>query len=168
MKHSVLFATIALFALSSCKAINREQSYPKTAEAQRDERTGNLSGDGGLLTFGSKKAAGDDASGIQVNGYLWRAALEVTSFMPLISTDPFGGVIVTDWYSFDAAPHERFKLNAVISSRNLRSDAIRVTVFKQVRKQGQWVDMPADAAVARQLEDQILTEARKIRVSGKK
>ena len=54
--------------------------------------------------FGTSKTSRDDGSGgagsaLGVNAYLWRGALDTLSFMPLASADPFGGVIITDWYS---------------------------------------------------------------------
>ena len=47
--------------------------------------------------------AADNAATIGVNGYLWRAALDTLSFMPLASADPYGGVIVTDLEAGGAA-----------------------------------------------------------------
>ena len=44
-------------------------------------------------------ADGGSYAGIGVNVYLWRAALETIDFLPLAQADPFGGVIITDWYS---------------------------------------------------------------------
>ncbi len=40
-----------------------------------------------------------------VNSYLWHASLDTLAFMPLQSADPFGGVIITDWYSAPEHPH---------------------------------------------------------------
>ena len=56
-------------------------------------------------------ADGGAGAGIGVNAYLWRAALETIDFMPLAPADPFGGVIITDWYSPPETPDERFKLH---------------------------------------------------------
>jgi len=41
--------------------------------------------------------APSDAPAIGVNGYLWRSTLDTLSFMPLVSADPYGGVVITDW-----------------------------------------------------------------------
>jgi hypothetical protein len=49
------------------------------------------------------------AASVSVNGYLWRATLDTLSFMPLASADPYGGVIITDWYVNPEKPDERFK-----------------------------------------------------------
>lgn len=125
-------------------------------------------GSGGILSLGKNKG-GDYSgqSGLGVNSYLWRASLDTVSFMPLSSADPFGGVILTDWYTPEATPDERLKLNVFILDRQLRSDAIQVKVFRQVRKGrgNDWRDSDVAPETARQLEDTILTRARQMRVS---
>ena len=100
---------------------------------------------------------------IGVNSFLWRGALDTVSFMPLVSADPFGGVIITDWYAPPEAPQERFKLNVYILGRELRADAIKVAVFKQQMVDGQWQDTNAEQATAIDLEDTILSRAERLR-----
>ena len=78
------------------------------------------------------------ANAIGVNSYLWRATLDTLSFMPLASADPFGGVIITDWYEDPKAPGERFKVNALILDRSLRADGVKLTVFKQKQVKNAW------------------------------
>lgn len=162
-----MIATIALAACSG-SGIQTEAKYPTGADRNI---TGNniyddapsIFGDEGLGIGGDRKK--DDGAGITVNAFLWRAALDTVSFMPLSSADPFGGTILTDWYTPDEAKGERFKLNVFILSKQLRSDGIQVRVFKQVAQKKGWVDAPPSADMARSLEDAILTRARQIRVS---
>src|SRR3569833_2641336 len=52
-------------------------------------------------------AGGSGKMTLGVNSYLWHAALDPMSFLPLASADPFGGVIITDWYVAPGAPDER-------------------------------------------------------------
>jgi hypothetical protein len=65
-----------------------------------------------------------------VNGFLWRASLETLSFMPLLSADPFGGVINSDWYAVPARPEPaaqtaRSLENAILArARELRLAAL--------------------------------------------
>ena len=88
---------------------------------------------------------GGGGSGVAVNSFLWHASLDTVSFMPLASADPFGGIIITDWYSPPDTPNERFKVNIFILGRELRADGVRVSVFRQTRDGGgQWVDAPVD------------------------
>ncbi len=100
-----------------------------------------------------------------VNEFLWRASLETLDFMPLSEIDPFGGVIITDWYASPQAPDERFKANVYILDTNLRADALKVSIFKQVRSASGWNDAPTDADTARQIENSILTRARQLYIA---
>jgi hypothetical protein len=130
---------------------------------------GSLTGGDSLLSFGtSKKPSADNGTGtgLGVNAYLWRGALDTLSFMPLASADPFGGVIVTDWYSPPAANGERFKATAYIMGRELRTDAIRVAIFRQVLQNGQWVDAPVSPVTVGEIEDKVLARARELRTQS--
>ena len=119
----------------------------------------------GLFTFGNAKQRGDTGggAGIGVNAYLWRGALDTLRFLPLASADPFGGVIITDWYTPADAQGERFKATAYILGKDLRSDGIRISVFRQVAQGGRWVDAPVDPVVASDIENTVLDRARKLR-----
>jgi hypothetical protein len=125
------------------------------------------------LGFGSNSGqnngggvGGGGGAGVGVNSYLWRATLDTLSFMPLASADPFGGVIITDWYSPPEQQAERFKVNIFILGRELRADGVRASVFRQKRDPGgSWVDASVDQATGTDLENAILTRARQMRLS---
>jgi hypothetical protein len=105
-------------------------------------------------------------SGISVNSFLWHASLDTVSFMPLASADPFGGTIITEWYSPAETPNERFKINIFILGRDLRADGVRARVFRQNKDaSGQWVDAPVDQTTGTGIENAILSRARQIRMS---
>jgi Domain of unknown function (DUF3576) len=113
------------------------------------------------------RTSGDSAAAIAVNGYLWRASLDTLSFMPLASADPYGGVIVTDWYINPEKPDERFKCTVYILDSRLRADGLNVAVFKQSRAgDGAWVDQPAAGQTETDIENSILTRARQLRLSN--
>jgi hypothetical protein len=87
--------------------------------------------------------------------------------MPLASADPFGGVIITDWYSPPESQSERFKVTIYILGRDLRADGVRAAVFRQDRDAtGNWVDAKVEQKTAIDLEDAILTRARQLRIAG--
>lgn len=111
----------------------------------------------------------NSAAQIGVNGYLWRATLDTLSFMPLASADPYGGVIITDWYINPEAPNERLKVTVYILDARLRADGLNVAVFKQNRApDGQWIDAPSAGQTETDLENTILTRARQLRLSNLK
>ena len=113
----------------------------------------------------ARAAAQAPAPNMGVNSFLWRASLETLNFMPLAQVDPFGGVIVTDWYASAEAPNERFKANVYILDTNLRADALKTSIFKQTRSAGGWQDAAVDADTARQIENSILTRARQLYIA---
>jgi Domain of unknown function (DUF3576) len=101
--------------------------------------------------------------GVGVNAFLWRGALETLSALPLTSADPFGGVIITDWYTPANARGERFKESVFVLGRDLRGDAVRVSVFRQVNQGGRWIDAPVSPAVQADIQNQVLDRARQLR-----
>ncbi len=121
----------------------------------------------GFLGIGGSKSAPTSEGSIGVNGYLWRASLDTLSFMPLASADPYGGVIITDWYVNPETPAERFKATVYILDTRLRADGLNVTVFKQSKDvNGAWVDAPVADQTSTDLENAILTRARQLRLSN--
>src|SRR5262245_46903505 len=95
-------------------------------------------GGAGLSLFGNSKGDGSEGA-VAVNAYLWRASLDTVAFMPLASADPFGGVIISEWYSPPETPEERFKVTIYILGRALRADGLKVSVFRQTHDpQGRW------------------------------
>jgi len=121
---------------------------------------------GGMHLLGGNRKA-PPAAPIGVNGYLWRATLDTLAFMPLASADPYGGIILTDWYTNPEKPDERFKCTVYILDTRLRADGLNVTVFKQVKDAtGAWVDAPTNDQTSTDIENAILTRARQLRLSN--
>jgi hypothetical protein len=109
----------------------------------------------------------NQAASVSVNGYLWRAALDTLSFMPLVSEDPYGGVIITDWYVNPEKPDERLKATVYILDARLRADGLNVAVFRQTKDaSGNWVNAPVAAQTETDIENAILTRARQLRLSN--
>jgi hypothetical protein len=140
---SIALAAVGLISLGACAHKNGPETYSQ----------------------GKKAAAAQP--GIGVNAYLWRASLDTLAFMPLSSADPYGGVIVTDWYVNPEKPDERFKCTVYILDTRLRADGLTVTVFKQVKgADGNWADSNTSAQTQTDLENAILTKARQLRLSN--
>ena len=165
-----VFAICALTsALAACGGTVEPVGNTDTREEIRNRAEGRLFGD--ALTFGGPRRRTDGAAdgaggGIGVNTFLWRASLDTISFIPLSSADPFGGVIITDWYAPAEAVDERFKVTVYILDRDLRSDGLKAAVFRQTRDQARgWVDAAVASDTATKLEDRILTRARELRIA---
>lgn len=167
----------ALIALSGCgegkdySADSPVKGPRPGPERQFDPNAPSLFGPDGFtissLADGSLAGgSGAGTGGIPVNRYLWQASLETLSFLPLASTDPFTGVIATDWGSTPEAPGERYKVTAFMTSPALAASSVNVAVYREVRNEdGAWLPAAVDPATATQIEDAILTRARQIRIA---
>jgi hypothetical protein len=149
-------AAVGLMALGGCLG-----GGPKSGVAPYSQ--------GGFHPFGIGKSTpqpDDPKVAIGVNAYLWRATLDTLAFMPLTSADPYGGVVITDWYANPEKPDERFKATVYILDTRLRADGLNVTVFKQVRDGAGWKDSATSAQTDTDIENAILTRARQLRLSN--
>lgn len=163
-------AAALLLGLAVAACGQGESSYPEKVGPNQIDPTGSnkkregVFGNDGIRLFGGRSGE-DTGGGIGVNGYLWRASLDSLAFMPIAQADPFGGVILTDWYAPPETPQERFKVNVFILGRQLRSDGLKAVVFRQTRHaNGGWVDAAVEPKTANDLELTILSRARQIRV----
>ena len=62
---------------------------------------------------------------------LWRASLDTIDFMPLVSVNYSGGIIITDWYSTDEGSNESIKISIRFLTNEIRSDALDIKVFNK-------------------------------------
>lgn len=127
---------------------------------------------GGCSMFGRRddsaaRAAATTQAQIGVNSFLWRASLDTLSFMPLASADPYGGLIITDWYANPETPGERFKATVYILDTRLRADGLNVSINREVLgPNGQWTAAPVAAQTELDVENSILTRARQLRLAS--
>jgi hypothetical protein len=164
-KYLSIFSLAALLIISACGEGERSFPVGNTEDVRREKR-GKITGEG-LVIGGGGQEEEQGNSPIGVNSFLWQATLDTFSFMPLASADPFGGVILTEWYEDPEARGERYKTTTLILGRSLRADGIRVSVFKQILdKNGNWRDLPVDKSLSREIEDTILTRARQLRINS--
>ncbi len=116
----------------------------------------------GNVQFGEQRR--DPLAG-NVNRHLWQASLDTLAFLPLTSTDPFTGVIATDWGAAPDSPGERFKVTAFVTDATLDANALRVAVFRETLAEGGvWTPAPVAADTPREIEDAILVRARQLRL----
>jgi len=173
MPHiSRFLLTLSFIGLAACGPIVKEASYPTRQKNSdkilySDQKRETIWGEG--PTLGEKLLGNDEdkqaSGGIGVNSFLWRASLDTLSFIPLSSADPFGGVILTDWYENPNTPGERFKMNVYILDKQLRADGIRVSVFKQKKDKSGWRDVQTPNDMGTSVENTILTRARELRIA---
>ena len=156
-----LFLIIPLFiSLAGCSDPGLKTPEPKAAPVSI--LTGKPQGTPLDEFFGQNNQG---SGNMPVNALLWRAALDIASFVPLDDVDTFGGSIVTEWYVPEDQTNRRLKLAVFVVGLELRSDAIQVRAYVQNRDGDGWTNAGRDAELGRKLEDLILTRARELRAA---
>jgi len=122
----IIGVILLICALNSCKGGDARKNPPqpelrvkKNLEEGRGFRLNDtlnktLKGRGGVFEFASSNE-------------LWRASLDTIDFMPLLSANYSGGIIITDWFSENE--NEAIKITVRFLSNEVRSDALDVKVF---------------------------------------
>ncbi len=154
-----------LLSLVACgNDLTIEPDYPENQKTGV-ENMGSLF-DGNSLSLFSSSTSEASSPTLAVNSFLWRAALETFSFMPLTTADQLSGIIITDWYSEPSVPDERMKVTILILDKSLRADALRITAFREKRTSLGWETSPVADQTSRKLEDVVLVRARELRIAN--
>ena len=162
-RYIAFLLTLPIFIyLGGCS--NLDMKSPEPEKKPLSVLTGKPQGTPIGELFGNK----GQTDGLPINALLWRAAIEIASFIPLDDVDTFGGSIVTEWYAPDDDPYKRLKLAVFVVGMELRSDAIQVRAYVQVRSadKNEWITAGRDKELARKLEDLILARARELRAAA--
>jgi hypothetical protein len=164
--HRIVIIAAASALLASCSSLPAGDTSDLNPPTSR-ERNLRVSGtdDGNSLKDLVLGDRGASENALPVNKYLWRASLDTLSFLPLASTDPFSGVIATEWGASPNAPNERVRVTAFVDGKELTAQALDVTVFREtLNPAGAWVAATVNPATASQVKDKILLRARELRI----
>ena len=151
--------TGSVFLFAACSG------QTKLPDVDTEERVSVITGTtDGIKLLDITESDTSDVS-LPVNALLWRAALDIASYVPLDDVDTFGGSIVTEWHAPKGSPDRRLKLAIFVIGRELRSDAIKVRAYVQKRRETGWIDAGRDETLGRDLEGLILSRARELRAA---
>jgi hypothetical protein len=99
---------------------------------------------------------GNEGTNIKVNKYIWNATLDVLSFLPVESVDPFTGVIVTG-YGRPPGGGRAYRATVLVSDPALEARSLNVALLTR--------NGPVSVATSRAVEDAILARARQLRIA---
>ena len=155
---------------SGTKLTSEKQRRSGTAERDAKNRLksgGGMFGKKGIMLSGNNEDSQQVAAmGMPINPYLWRASLESISFMPLSSADPFGGIIITEWYNDEKNLNERCKVNIFIKGVELTTNNLKASIFCQNKESNNWIDEQVSVEKNIAFENAILDKAKRLRLSS--
>ena len=118
---------VNIFFLNACGGkFGDARKIPTNAQERARQ---NIEEGRGIRIWKNRKKGGtfDFAS----SNALWRASLDTISFMPLLTADYGGGIIVTDWFNNINDETQSIKISIQFLSNEIRSDALDIKVFKK-------------------------------------
>ena len=164
--YIIKFITVllALGMLSSCGGKTRQLTEEEKIWMPRDrERMRKVKAGRGLLTdFFFRRDDSEESNNESFatsKNYLWSASLQVLSNFPLASIDNKSGLIITEWYSSESKPSERFKITVLILSSKIEADAVKVSIHRQVIKNSRWINVNIEDKKTSAIERKIINKA---------
>ena len=156
-----------IFTISSCSNINLTEPLP---EPKRESIFGGplkFSTQTGSFSAGNQNLSNlknsSSLSSLPINELLWKSSLDVLDFMSFQSIDPFGGVIISDWFINENNNNIRNKIVVSFSNSELKATSIKVSVTREKFENKKWVSDGYSDGLARKIEDLILSRARELR-----
>ena len=128
--RSIFLLFTALIFLSSCEALKYKPVDAKEFPPEPEKRVKkNLEEGKGFRLFGKDDQQGGNFDFASSNP-LWRASLETIDFLPLMSANYSGGIIISDWYSGNSNS-ESIKITIRFLSNEVRADALEIKLFSK-------------------------------------
>jgi len=126
--NKIILVFLLPFVLSACEAMKFKKVDAKQFPPDPKERVKNNMEEGrGFRLLGGPNNG--TTYSFATSNPLWRATLDTLDFMPLVSANYSGGIIVTDWYSENNVPEESIKISVRFLTNDIRSDALDINVF---------------------------------------
>ncbi len=165
-KITLIILTILIsISLFSCGPFKYKPVDARKVSPNVDERVKkNIEeGRGFRLLGGNNTGKFDFAS----SNYLWRATLDTIDFIPLVSANYSGGIVITDWYSENSSPAESIKITIRFLSNEIRSDALDIKIFlKQCEQNSNCVINESKGKLSNELMVSILKRAARYEKEG--
>ena len=120
---------ILLLVLNSCEALKYKRTKSGEVPVSADERIKkNMEEGRGFRLMDINKQKGGTFDFASSNE-LWKASLDTIDFMPLVSANYSGGIIITDWYNDGSSNNQSVKISIRFLTNEIRSDALDIKIF---------------------------------------
>ena len=156
----LVLLTIFLPSLNSCgTGVDAKQFPPDPKERVKKNIE---EGRGFTIMGGVKNRGGSGEFDFASSNELWRASLDTIDFMPLVSANYSGGIIITDWYSSGSNVNESIKISIRFLTNEIRSDALDINIFtKKCDERNNCTVIEGNNEIVTSLKKSILKKAAK-------
>ena len=164
----ISFLTTIILYLNSCGIYKPTDAreFPPDPEKRVQK---NLDEGRGIKFFKDNTGANGGTFDFATSNELWRASLDTLDFMPLISADYGGGILITDWYNENNNYEDYIKISVRFLTNEIRSDALNVKVYtKKCETLNKCVINEDNPEIKNKLISTILTKASKYKQDKKK
>ena len=156
----IIFLLVLIPLINSCGPFKPKKVDARNIPAKGTDRVKkNIEEGRGFKLFDTENLRGGKFDFASSNE-LWRASLDAIDFMPLVSANYSGGIIITDWYSEQNSNNESVKITIRFLTNEIRADALDIKVFKKVcSKPNQCVTTETGNELIKELKRNILRKA---------
>ena len=163
---------VFIIILSSCSnKSNKEENIgtQEKFEPSAYERAKNIADKNPVTLFGKDSKDKNTNFDFSTSNVLWRASLKTLDFIPLVTVDYSGGIIITDWYSEGKSKQEQIKIQVRFFSTELRSDSVQVTSYKKICEiNNVCSNISGNENFNKEIKDLIINTARQIKIEENK
>ena len=163
---------VFIIILSSCSnKPNKEENIgtQERFEPSAYERAKNFAEKNPVTLFGKDSKDKNTNFDFSTSNVLWRASLKTLDFIPLVTVDYSGGIIITDWYSEGKSKQEQIKIQVRFFSTELRSDSVQVTSYKKICEiNNVCSNISGNENFNKEIKDLIINTARQIKIEENK
>ena len=163
-------AFLVLLILSSCGGFK----MPKPGDARKTPASGkerarkNIE-EGRGVSIGKAFGGGKTTYQFSTSNPMWQATFDVIDFMPLVTVDYAGGMIITDWYADANTTNDSLKFTIRFLSNEVRSDSLKIIIHKKTCKtQSNCIVQKITSKLEDTIRSQIMTKAIVLEAASKK
>ena len=164
---TVAISIIYLLFLTGCQALKYRKVDAQEFPPDPKERIKkNMEEGRGFRVMGGDKKG--TTYSFATSNPLWRATLDTLDFLPLVSANYSGGIIITDWYSDSQSSDDSLKITIRFLSNEIQSNSIKIIVHNKKCKTNESCNISEiDSQIKMELQRSILANAAKLEKESK-
>jgi hypothetical protein len=166
----IIPAFLVLLILSSCGGFK----LPKPGDARKTPASGkeralkNIK-EGRGVSIGKVLGGSKTTYQFSTSNPMWQATFDVIDFMPLVTVDYAGGMIITDWYADANTTNDSLKFTIRFLSNEVRPDSLKIIIHKKTCKtQSNCIVQKIASKLEDTIRSQIITKAAVLEAASKK